>query len=198
MSIKRVLARSILLGSLVVAETASATSITLTPSNPSVVLGSSFQIAITADIDAPDAIIGFGFDVGTGGILAFTGFTPGPLFADDPFALAPLSDADGIRGASGGDLLLGPAISGSNILLGSLAFSAIGVGTTTVNLGADDLNFFYTEGLIPEDPTLTNFLPPVAGSNVTVTASGVPAPPVPALIGLGLAILSVTGRLRQK
>ena len=198
MNVKHALSRSMLLGSLIAAEAVSATSITLLPVNPSVGLGNTLQIAITADIDAPDAIIGFGFDVGTGGILDFVGFTPGPLFADDPFALAPLSDADGIRGASGGDLLLGPAISGSNVLLGTLAFLATGIGTTTVNLGADDLNFFYTEGLIPEDPNLTNFLPPVAGSNVTVTVNAVPAPPALTLIGLGLAILSAGTKSRRK
>lgn len=200
MTAKRALSWSLLLASLVVAEAASATSIALLPSNPSVALGNTLQIAITADIDTPDAIIGFGFDVGTGpnGILNFVGFTPGPLFADDPFALAPLSDGDGIRGASGGDLLLGPAISGSNVLLGTLTFLATSTGTVTVGLGADDLNFFYTEGLIPEDPGLTNFLPTVAGSDITVAVNGVPAPSEITLIGLGLAILGATARSRHR
>jgi len=188
-----------LMAAFCVAEPAAATSMTLLPASTSIALGGTVQVGITANIDATEAIIGFGFDqlLSPSGILNFVGFTPGPLFADDPLNLAPFSDSDGIRGASNGDLLTGSAISGINVLLGTLAFQAIGIGTTTIGLGADDLNFFYTEGLIPENTSLTNFLPTVVGANVTVSDNQIPSPPVIALMAIGFVAMRITKKARQ-
>lgn len=176
-----------------------ATTINLIPSSTSVALGSTVQVAISADIDTADAIIGFGFDLSLnpGGVFNFLGFTPGAQFADDPINLAPLSDSDGIRGASNGDLFTGPAISGNGILLGTLNLQAIGIETGILSLGADDLNFFYTEGLIPEDLGRVNFLPPVTGASITVTTNNAPEPPFWMLFGVGVAAMVLTSVARQ-
>ncbi|MCK9608293.1 MAG: hypothetical protein M0R33_17755 [Methylomonas sp.] len=173
-------------------QTANAASINLTPSSTTVLFSNTVQVAVLADIDVSESIIGFGFDLSlsSGGVLDFVGFTPGGLFADDLLNLAPFSDSDGIRGASNGDLFFGPAISGSGILLGTLDLKAIGLGTATIDLLADDLNFFFTEGLIPEDPGLVNFIPPVTNASITVVANNnIPEPPLGMLIGVGVAAM---------
>jgi len=163
-----------------------ATDIDLQPSSTFAVVGDTFNINILANIDQPDAIIAFGFDLdisGTGS-LAYNGFTMGSGFSDDPF-FGP-NDADGIYGVSGGDFLFGPAVSGNDILLGALSFTADGVGNVLVGLGADDLNFNFTEGLIPVDIDLANFMPVVLPAEVTITSAPVPEPATLLLIGVGL------------
>jgi len=201
MSIKSIIYGILFPVGFVLMQPASAAFINLTPSSTSILLGNTVQVAISADIDAAEAIIGFGFDLSLnpGGLFDFVGFTPGALFADDPLYLAPLSDSDGIRGASNGDLFTGPAIYGSDILLGTLHLKAVGMGTGVVSLLADDLNFFFTEGLIPEDPGLVNFLPPVTDASITVTANNtIPEPPLGILIGIGVAaMLRSEPRLRR-
>ncbi len=171
---------------------AGATSITLLPATSSVSLGETFNINISANIAPEDAIIGFGFDLrfsGSGGLL-FNGFTPNaPTFGIDPF-LALLSDSDGILGASGGDLFTGPPVSGQDILLGALSFTSTGYGNIVVSLTADDLDVFFTEGLIPADLNLTNFMPPVPSASVDV----VPEPASMLLLGSGLIALAAYGR----
>ena len=158
--------------------------------------GSAFVVRIVADIDAADEIIGFGFDLSTSPGLHFLGFSAGPGFADDPLYLAPFSDSDGIRGASGGDLLTGPPVSGLNVLLGLLRIQANDLGVASIGLGADDLAFNFTEGLIPLSINLTNFMPAVAPAFLAVvpTSSGVPEPGSLACAALGLVLLARSGR----
>jgi len=182
-------------------QTASAAFINLTPSSTTALLGDTVQVAISADIDATEAIIGFGFDLSLspGGVFDFIGFTPGAQFADDPLNLAPFSDSDGIRGASNGDLFSGPGIFGNGILLGTIDLKAVGIGTGILGLLADDLNFFFTEGLIPEDPGLVNFLPPVTDTSISVSANGnIPEPSLLALIGVGLVTMAFAVSARRK
>jgi len=179
---------------------AEAVTLRLEPATTTVQTGGPFSLNIVADIAGPEAIIGFGFDLqvsGSGGVTLL-GFAPGPGFADDPVFLAPPSDSDGIRGASGGDLLSGPPVAGTDILLGTLLLRATSAGTALIDLDADDLNFFYTEGLIPADINLSNFMPAVTPVQVTITATAVAEPSSVMLVASllpGLALLS-SGKIR--
>lgn len=179
-----------LLAGLLVAS-AQATAIRLEVASPSVTQGSAFVVRIVADIDAADEIIGFGFDLSLTPGLRFLGFTAGPGFADDPLYLAPFSDGDGIRGASAGDLFTGPPVSGLNVLLGLLQMQADNLGVASIGLGADDLAFNFTEGLIPLSVALSNFMPNVTplALSVVPAASGVPEPGSLACAALALALL---------
>ena len=183
-----------LCAALLAAGAQAATSIRLETSGTSVLVGSQFDVRVVADIDAADEIIGFGFDLSAPLSIGLAGFTAGPGFADDPTYLAPFSDADGIRGASGGDLLTGPAVSGPNVLLGTLRLNALATGPASISLSADDLSFFYTEGLMPLAPGSVNFLPPVTAANVLVTA--VPEPATWMSLAGGLALLAAWRRRR--
>lgn len=176
---------------------AHATLVRLVSSSGSVSAGSAFDVQVLADIDAADEIIGFGFDLMASPGLAFTGFTPGAGFADDPVYLAPFSDSDGIRGASGGDLLLGPPVSGLNILLGTLHLIAQAEGFATLSLGADDLAGNFTEGLIPLSILSQNFLPPIQDASLLVVpnAGGLPEPAAPWVVGAAL-LAAVAARRR--
>ena len=151
---------------------ASATAIFLQPSANTIAIGASFSVDVVADIDVSDEVLGFGFDLAgvNLGLLAFNGFTAGTGFADDPIFLAPVSDADGIRGASSGNLFLGTPVSGTGIVLGTLMFQAISIGQVELSLDADDLSFFFSEGLIPADTTLGNFMPVIEDSRVEIVA----------------------------
>lgn len=170
---------------------AQATAIRLEVISPTVTQGSSFVVRIVADIDAADEIIGFGFDLSFSAGVQFLGFTAGPGFADDPVYLAPFSDSDGIRGASGGDLLTGPPVSGLNVLLGLLQMRANNLGVASLGLGADDLAFNFTEGLIPLSINLSNFMPAVAPLALSVVQAGssVPEPGSLACAALALGLL---------
>jgi len=179
---------------------AHATLVRLVPSGASISVGSAFDVQVLADIDAADEIIGFGFDLLASGGFAFTGFTPGAAFADDPVYLAPFSDADGIRGASAGDLLLGPAVSGLNILLGTLHLVAQAEGPVVLSLGADDLAGNFTEGLIPLSILNTNFLPPIQDATLLVVpnAGGLPEPAAPLVLAAALGAAGVARRRSRR
>lgn len=155
---------------------AGAAAITLQASGSTIALGSTFSVAIVADIPQAEEIIGFGFDLVAPGNLSFLGFTAGPGFADDPTYLAPFSDGDGIRGAADGDLLTGGPVSGTGIVLGMLHFRADGLGFASVSLSADDLAGNFTEGLIPLSLGLFNFMPPVTAADVEVQAAELAEP----------------------
>lgn len=167
---------------------AHASLVRLVPSSTPITRGSAFDVQVLADIDSADEIIGFGFDLLASPSLSYAGFTPGAAFADDPFYLAPFSDGDGIRGASGGDLLTGPAISGLGILLGTLHLLAHDVGLAALSLGADDLAGNFTEGLIPLSVLSRNFLPPIADAHLTVVPGQIPEPASP--WGLAAALVA--------
>ena len=171
---------------------ANAALIHLQPGTQNVNVGQLFQVEIRADIDTAEAILGFGFDLTSSGSsnVTLSSFNPGAGFADDPTFLAPLSDADKIRGASNGDLVSGVPVSGANILLGTLILRALTAGDVDLGLGADDLSFFFTEGLIHEDVNLPNSLPPIDKARIVVSNGGpVPEPPALFIFSLGILVL---------
>jgi hypothetical protein len=182
---------------LLIIPNANATLITLTPDSSSVFVGDAIRINVVADIDPADAIVGFGFDsdVSGTGSLAYLGFTPNsPTFDVDPVHEL-LSDTDGILGASGGDLLFGSPISGAGILLGALTFRAIDVGDVLVSISADDLDNWFTEGLIPEDIFLTNFMPEVFAASINISQpTSIPEPATLFLLGAGLVGIAISRR----
>lgn len=164
------------LACLMAAGLAQATAVRLETSALTPAAGSQFNVRIMADIDLADEIVGFGFDLSASANIGFVGFTAAAPFADDPVYLAPFSDSDGIRGAAGGDLLLGAPVSGNNILLGTLLLQALSDGSAVISLSADDLVGNFTEGLIPLSASLINFLPALAPVTVTVGGNAVPEP----------------------
>ncbi len=97
----------------------------------------SAMVDIYADIPAAEAIVGFGFDA----LLAGTSvgapvFTPAAPFL--PFVGL---DGDGIGGLAMPPL----AVWGSDVLLGTMTFPLLGLGTTVVGFG-DDYPEDLTEG----------------------------------------------------
>ena len=194
------LALALALGIGLAASRANATAVRLETASLSLAQGSFFDVRIVADIDLADEIIGFGFDLAASPGLALRGFTAGPGFADDAL-LASVSDADGIRGASGGSLLTGPAVSGLNILLGVLRLEATLTGMASVGLGADDLSFNFSEGLITLAALSSNLLPQITPLTLDITrgATGnVPEPGSLACVGVALLALTWAGRRRPR
>lgn len=190
-----------MVGLLAGAATLNAAVIRLLPVIQNVNVGQVFHVEIRADIDTTEAILGYGFDLTTLGPsnVTLSTFSPGASFADDPVFLAPLSDADGIRGASGGDLFSGVPVAGVNILLGTLNLVALNTGQVDIGIGADDLNFLFTEGLIFADINLPNSLPQVDTvriivSGATPTPTPVLEPPTLLIFALGLLMLT---KIRQ-
>lgn len=175
---------------------ANSTSITLMPGSTSVEVGDSFTIDIMADIDPADEIIAFGFDamLSGSGALSYDGFTMGTGFADDPF-FGP-NDGDGIYGVSEGDFFFGAPVSGTDILLGTLLFTATGVGDVSVSLGADDMDIWFTEGLIPLNIELANYMPQVTAAQVRINEY-VPVPEPVTLLLFGLGLIGL-GAIRVK
>jgi len=180
------------LPALLFAAGAQATAVRLEATGPTVVNGSTFNVRIAADIDSADEIIGFGFDLLASANLRLLGFTPGALFADDPLYLAPFSDADGIRGASAGNLLTGPPVSGLDVTLGLLLLQAIALGPATIDLTADDLSFNFTEGLIPLSASSGNFMPSTTPASLDVIGSSGGTAPEPGTLACAcLALLAL-------
>jgi len=149
---------------------------------------------IYADIDSVDAIMGFGFDLSfdggtsfisgpgtSGSYLTFDSFTANSNY----FYYDPLLDSDGDT-LSGWRAWGASDLSGSGIWLGTLQFTAFGLGTETITLGADDLGLYGTEGLVQGALGGVAFMP----NTPTATASPVPEPATMMLVATGLAGLA--------
>lgn len=191
-----------------VAQPVFATQLWLDPSGQIYSHGSSLAVDIMADIDEPDAVFGFGFDLSfnngatyvpgpgsMGSYLTYTGFAVNAALFDDPFP--PFwDDGDGIAGAVD---LFSPEVWGTNLLLGTFSFTAPAAGTLgieTIYLGpvASDYGIFGVEGLIGN----TALMPNNPTASFTPRVDPVPEPATMLLLGTGVAGLFGYRRKRKK
>lgn len=182
-----------------------ATQIFIEPQGQIFNVGDTLNYDFYADIDADDAIMGFGFDFSfdggntfitgpgeSGSSLTFDSFTPNAAlgFSYDPFFD---SDGDTISGFLGP---LDPDVSGTGINLGTFEFTAFALAQETIYLGADDIGSpFSTEGLVPGFTAISfdSFLPN------TATASAAPVPEPTTMLLLGTGLVGITGfRKKQR
>lgn len=144
-------------------------------------LNDTFTLDLYVDVTAPvDSIISWGLDLdlSNSSLLNLNSFTLGGDFTS--FSLG--VDADGIGGAAFGPLF------GSNILLGTFEFTAVGYGSTSASTST-------TLGDIFEGFTTTNLFTPTVFNSPSANISVVSAP---ATVGLfGIAVLGLAG-LRRK
>ncbi len=154
------------------------------PSTSIVNLGDTFTVSLVADI--PDPVLGWGLDVSFDpALLALdpaTGVTIGPDWFP---AFAP--DGDNLAG------LAFPEVSGSNVLLADLTFTALAAGATS--LAASFTAGDFTEGF----PLSSGDFADVAFVGASINIAGTSAAPEPATLLLsGIGILGLGMLRRQK
>lgn len=159
-----------------IASPAAAVTVRFEPGVTNVAAGQVFTIDLVADLDEP--VLGFGLDVSFDatriGLLAppAIGGAWTPVFAPD---------GDGLAG-------LGPVagVTGDAVLLATLSFQAIGLGTTPLTAGvtADDL----AEGF----PLVGGGFADVAFLAGQVEVRSIPEPAPALLLGLGLGMLAAS------
>lgn len=187
------LVRSLLLVSSLLVSSFSANAdlmLSFSESDVDVKLNESFSIDVYVNTQTPsDSILSWGLDaVFNNGILSLDSFNVGSEFLQGFSA-----DGDNFAGTS----TLPSGIFGSNILLGTLNFTAIGLGSTTLNTAN-------TLGDLFEGFTTTNFFTPsafnsaIANIEVTTDTSGTVSASAPATISLfAIAGLALFGFRRK-
>ncbi len=172
---------------------ASATFIWLSPTDQIFDIGDTLNYELRANIDGEDEIIGFGFDLsfdggttfitgpgGSGSSLTFDSFIPNATYFTYDETLNP--DSDTIS-AFLNNPSTDPAVSGTNILLGTFSFTAFALNPESIFIGADDIGTSTSlEGLVPDATGAVSFLPN------TPFATGTPIclPSTIVLLGSGL------------
>lgn len=158
------------------------------------IIGETLTYDLYANIDAKDAIMGFGFDLsfngGTssvsgpgayGDYLTFDSFTGN---SDYFYYNALFDDGDTINGWRA---FFDPDISGTGIRLGTFTFTTHATGgIETITLLADDLGPLGTEGLVQGKVGGVAFLPNIATATATSTTAPVPEPATCLLFLCGL------------
>ena len=147
-------------------------------------VGDMFDVAVIAnDVESMNELLAFGFDLNYGmTAFAFNGATMGSLFFDDSFQF-PATDVAGSTF---------PGLSGNDILLASLSFTALTTGTFDLGIASNssDLNEGLTTLLGPKID-ITQSL------DIEVSAAPVPEPSTFLLLGSGLAGLAFYRRKRK-
>ena len=150
-----------------------ALSLSFNPQDTVVLVGDSFNVDIVADIEETEAIIGWGLDLSYDTTqLSWDSVTVGPLWT-------PLSgDGDGLGGLFPPPLSPPTGVWGSDVLLASLEFTCLALGTSSLdlsvtlsdwtegfaidpNLGGGFADWNYTPGsvsnVVPEPATMLLF-----------------------------------------
>ena len=126
-----------------------------------------------------DELLAFGFDVISPSSVTFNGATVGHGFFDDS---ALFLDSD-VAGSAF------PGISGNDILLASLSFSATSVGSYLIGIQSDIFN--------PNQGLITWLHPQIDATTFSLVSVSVPEPPTMLLLLLGLAGAGVV-RIRRR
>jgi hypothetical protein len=163
----------------------------LDPSSSIVTLGDTFTVNILADIEAADAIVGWGIDVVFD--LAFLSHNPasdvtiGPAFG----AALVIPDGDELAGLVPFGFPPAPPVFGTDVLLATMTFQAIGLGTSSLVGGITALD--PTEGFVkPGSPGTV--LVPASFADGSVTVVPVPAPTATLLGLVGLSAVALVQR----
>lgn len=177
-----------------IAGPSSATQLWFEPADRLFDVGDTFTIDLYADIDANDAIMGFGFDLSfdagtsfvsgpgdSGSALTFTSFTPNSMSG---FSYDLLYDSDGDT-ISGFLEPFDPDVSGNSLKLGSFEFTAFSLCTESILLSADDIGTsFSVEGLVPG--STASHTDSILPNNPTASATPIPEPATLLLVSCGL------------
>lgn len=168
------------------AGSAMASTIELKTTSTTVRQGSTFDVQVWADgEDIGEDLLSFGFDVsvidnGDGDNLSYEGYTMGGYF-DDGSLFAGLDVA--------GDAL--PAVSDDDVLLATLTFTAVSIGTDTISIsGVYDEQGLSFAGLLYE---VSGF---DIGGSIDITVGAVPEPGTIFLMCTGL--ITFLGVSRKK